>query len=136
MISVIALFAIVSMVSAAVDSAEEVKATPNTSGLFGGIVHQPNPGAYFNMTLSMTPTGSGIASFWNPALGFRCLGALTFHSGQTYLYNLQVDHSNQQGLCTLWGNVLINVGPGYIQAAMYPLGQAQPVFNAQLTQWV
>ena len=88
------------------------------------------------MTLTMTPSGQGFAAFFNPALGFKCLGQMQWHSGQTYLYNLVVDHSATNGACLTWGNVVMSPGAGYAQVSLYPQGAGQPVFTSTLTQWV
>eukprot|EP01108_Squamamoeba_japonica_P001705 TRINITY_DN174_c0_g1_i1.p2 TRINITY_DN174_c0_g1~~TRINITY_DN174_c0_g1_i1.p2 ORF type:complete len:144 (+),score=39.77 TRINITY_DN174_c0_g1_i1:130-561(+) len=143
MLSLVVLFALCAVAFGAEEAVEAVEAVdeveqagPSVIGMFGGIVHQPNPNVLYNLTLSMTPTGTGYASFFNPALGFKCMGAVKWHSQQTYLYNLVVDHSTSQGACLVWGNLVMQPGPGYAQVSLFPQGAAQPAFTSSLTQWV
>jgi hypothetical protein len=98
---------------------------PGVTGAYGGIVAQVQPQVYYNATFTMAPTGQGQAAFFNPALGFKCLGAVKFFQGTSYsasqthtfartksffflrffvlfsAYNLQVDHSSVSGACAL-----------------------------------
>jgi hypothetical protein len=109
---------------------------PSVVGLYGGIVAQPKPAVYYNATVTMTPAGTGTAAFWNPALGFACLGALKFFSGTSYTYNLQLDRSTIPNACVLYGSVVLTAGPGYSVFSLYPQSSTTPAFTATLTQWV
>jgi hypothetical protein len=57
---------------------------PGVTGAYGGIVAQVQPQVYYNATFTMAPTGQGQAAFFNPALGFKCLGAVKFFQGTSY----------------------------------------------------
>lgn len=115
----------------------EVEQTgPSVVGAFGGIVMQPKPAVYYNATVTMSPAGVGTAAFWNPALGFACLGALKFFSGTTYTYNLQLDRSTVPNACVLYGSVVLTAGPGYAVMSLYPQSSTTPAFTSTLTEWV
>ena len=45
---------------------------------------------------------------------------MQFHSQQTYLYNLVVDHSTTSGACLTWGNMIISQNQGYCTLSLYP----------------
>jgi hypothetical protein len=88
------------------------------------------------MTVSMLPNGSGNAGFFNPQLGFRCLGALTWGGQSSYAYKLQVDHSSSPGLCALYGTIIMTPGPGYVGVSFYQQTNPKPSFSANLGAWI
>eukprot|EP00179_Madagascaria_erythrocladioides_P007166 CAMPEP_0198310390 /NCGR_PEP_ID=MMETSP1450-20131203/2494_1 /TAXON_ID=753684 ORGANISM="Madagascaria erythrocladiodes, Strain CCMP3234" /NCGR_SAMPLE_ID=MMETSP1450 /ASSEMBLY_ACC=CAM_ASM_001115 /LENGTH=152 /DNA_ID=CAMNT_0044013215 /DNA_START=102 /DNA_END=560 /DNA_ORIENTATION=+ len=108
-----------------------------TQGAYGGIVFQQNPGAQFNVSLTVTPAGTGTMAFYNPALYFRCLGTVQHVQGNHYTYSKVLSRSNPANLCAEWGNLVVNPpAGGFVQLAFYPNGQPNPAFNVYLFQYV
>jgi hypothetical protein len=82
----------------ALASGETEQIGPGVTGAYGGIVAQVQPrfeGIHFNATFTMAPTGQGQAAFFNPALGFKCLGAVKFFQGTSYSASQTHTHTEQ-----------------------------------------